>query len=139
MSDVTEHTVEVPILLEPEDEREPTMEVPVLLEPDAERRASHRKFFTVQAKVTVPGVQTLNGHTIDLSTGGIGVTVPFALQPGQDCELDLELEACGTTCAFHIGARVCYCVPRGREQFRAGMQFTQLDEATSALIAAAMR
>ena|SRR5262249_27922047 len=139
MSDVAEHTMEVPVLLDPEAEREPTVEVPVLLVPEAERRASHRKFFSVHARVTVPGVQTLNGHTIDLSTGGVGVTVPFALEPGQDCELDIELEACGTTCAFHIGARVCYCVPRGREHFRAGMRFTRLDEATTALIAAAMR
>jgi len=131
--------MEVPVLREPEVEREPTVEVPVLLEPEAERRASHRKVFSVQARVTVPGVQVLNAHTIDLSTGGVGVTMPFALEPGQDCVLDLALEACGTTGEFHIGARVCYCVPRGGKLFRTGMQFTKVDEATTALIAAAMR
>jgi hypothetical protein len=105
----------------------------------AERRIDGRKIISIRATVTVPGEEVLQGHTVDLSRGGAAITVPFELVPGQNCLIDLELEACGMTGAFHIPAQVCYCVPLDEVRFRAVVQFGQTDEATTALIAAVLK
>jgi hypothetical protein len=111
-----------------------------LVEPLArERRIDGRKMISIRATVTVPGEGVLQGHTVDLSHGGAAITMPFELAPGQNCLIDLELEACGMTGAFRIPAQVCYCVPLDEVRFRAGVQFGQTDDATSALIAAVLK
>jgi hypothetical protein len=104
-----------------------------------ERRIDGRKVISIRATVTVPGEGVLQGHTVDLSRGGAAITMPFSLAPGQDCLIDLELEACGMVSAFHIPAQVCYCVPLDGARFRAGVQFGQTDDTTTALIAAVLK
>jgi hypothetical protein len=93
----------------------------------------------MRAQVIVPGQHVLDGYTVDLSSGGVGITVPFELARGQECLVDLELAACGSSSAFHIDAVVRYCVPLGDNQFRAGMQIVRLSEAAAAFIAAALK
>jgi hypothetical protein len=104
-----------------------------------ERRIHFRKAVSIRAKISVPGQEVLVGHTVDLSRRGASITMPFALAAGQNCLIDLELEACGMTGAFQIPAQVRYCVPFGAEQFRTGVQFGQTDDATTALIAAVLK
>jgi hypothetical protein len=104
-----------------------------------ERRNYERKSVAIRANVTVPGVSVLPGHIIDMSRVGASITVPFELGHGQQCLIDLELEACGDVSDFHIQAEVRYCVPVSEGQFRAGLRFGETDAPTSALIAAILK
>jgi hypothetical protein len=104
-----------------------------------ERRSSQRKSVLIHAKVTVPGMSVLPGHTVDMSREGASLTVPFELAHGQLCLIDLELQVCGETSVFHIPAEVRYCVPMGKGRFRAGVRFGETDAATSAFIAAVLK
>jgi hypothetical protein len=104
-----------------------------------ERRSYERKSVAIHAKITVPGMSVLPGHTVDLSRAGASITLPFELANGQQCLIDLELQACGETKAFHIPAEVRYCVPMGANRFRAGVRFGETDAATGAFIAAILK
>jgi hypothetical protein len=104
-----------------------------------ERRSSERKSVAMHARVPVPGMSVLPGHTVDMSRAGASITVPFELAHGQQCLIDLELEACGERRAFHIQAEVRYCVLMNDGRFRAGLRFGETDAATSALIAAILK
>ena len=104
-----------------------------------ERRSYERKSVGIRAKITVPGMSVLPGHTVDLSRAGASITVPFELAQGQQCLIDLELQACGVISAFHIPAEVRYCVQMGKARFRAGVRFGETDAATSAFIAAILK
>ena len=69
-----------------------------------ERRNYERKSVSIRANVTVPGMSVLPGHTVDMSRVGASITVPFELAHGQQCLIDLELEACGDIQRFpHSG------------------------------------
>jgi hypothetical protein len=104
-----------------------------------ERRSDERKSVVIRARVTLPGMSVFPGHTVDLSRAGASITVPFELAQGQQCLIDLELQACGVTSAFHIPAEVRYCVQMGKARFRAGIRFGETDAATSAFIAAILK
>ena len=104
-----------------------------------ERRNYERKSVAIHARVTVPGMSVLPGHTVDMSRAGASLTMPFELAHGQQCQIDLELEACGEKREFHIQAEVRYCVPMSDGQFRAGVRFGETDAATSAFIAAILK
>lgn len=104
-----------------------------------ERRNYERKSIAIRAKVTVPGVSVLPAHLIDMSRAGASITVPFELAHGQQCLIDLKLEACGAISDFHIQAEVRYCVSMSDGRFRAGLRFADTDAATSALIAAILK
>jgi hypothetical protein len=104
-----------------------------------ERRNYERKSVTIRAKVTVPGMSILPGHTVDMSRAGASITMPFELAHGQQCLIDLEVQACGETSSFHIQAEVRYCVPMNDGRFRAGVRFAETDAATSAFIAAILK
>jgi hypothetical protein len=104
-----------------------------------ERRNYERKSVSIRAKVTVPGMSILPGHTVDMSRAGASITMPFELAYGQQCLIDMELQACGETMAFHIQAEVRYCVAMNNGRFRAGVRFGDTDAATSALIAAILK
>jgi PilZ domain-containing protein len=104
-----------------------------------DRRADSRKIFRVHAKITILGQGVLPGHTVDLSRKGASITLPFELAPGQDCQIELELQACGVTGVFQIPAQVRYCVRYGGSQFRAGLRFGETDAATTALIASILQ
>ena len=103
-----------------------------------ERREARRQSVGIRAKITVPGMSVLPAHTVDLSRGGASITLPFQLELGQKCLIDLELAACGRTSVFHIPAEIRYCVPMGTSRFRAGLRFGEVDAETDALIAAAL-
>jgi PilZ domain len=104
-----------------------------------DRRVDSRKMIRVRATITVPGQSVLLGHTVDLSRTGASITLPFELAPGQDCEIELELEACGVTGVFQIPAQVRYCMRFGGNEFRAGVRFGETDAATTALIASILQ
>jgi hypothetical protein len=106
--------------------------------PRVERRGGERTSILIRATVTVLGKSVLPGTTIDLSHAGASITLPYELAQGQQCHIDLQLQACGITGAFHIPAEVRYCVQVGKTRFRAGVRFGEMDAATAALIAAVL-
>jgi hypothetical protein len=104
-----------------------------------ERRNYDRKSVAIHARVTVPGKSVLPGHTVDMSRAGASITLPFELAQGQLCQIDLELQVCGESRAFHIPGEVRYCVSMAAGQFRAGVRFVETDAATSAFIASILK
>ncbi len=104
-----------------------------------ERRNHERRSVALHARVTAPGIAVLPAHTVDLSRSGASITLPFELAAGQLCLIDLELEVCGESRAFHIAAEVCYCVIMGEGRFRAGVRFGEIDAATAAFIASILK
>ena len=98
-----------------------------------ERRISPRKVVSLRARVVLPDDTTLDGHAVDLSRTGIGLASPRMLQAGQDCQLLIDLAACGEEIELKLAGRVCYC----REQagkFRAGLHFVGLDAYAARLL-----
>jgi PilZ domain len=104
-----------------------------------ERRIFERKSIAIHAQVTLPGMSVLPGHTVDISRAGASITVPFELAHGQQCLIDLQLQACGESSAFHIPGEVRYCVQMAKGRFRVGIRFGEIEPATSALIAAILK
>lgn len=104
-----------------------------------ERRKYEREFVAIHARVTVPGMSVLAGHTVDMSRAGASITLPFELAQGQVCLIDLELEVCGDSRTFHIPAEVRYCVIMAAGRFRAGVRFGEINAETSAFIASILK
>lgn len=104
-----------------------------------ERRNYDRTSVAIHARVTVPGMSVLPGHTVDMSRSGASITLPFELAQGQVCLIDLQLDVCGDSRTFHIPAEVRYCVTMAPGRFRAGVRFGEIDAATSAFIASIVK
>ena len=98
-----------------------------------ERRKQARRSVRLRALVLLPDDQLLNGHTIDLSVGGACLSAPHQLLVGDECRLQLELEAVGTKRRALLVSRVCYCVPQG-DGFRVGLQFVQVSPEDAQLL-----
>lgn len=93
-----------------------------------ERRAHARKPFSCTAYLRLPTQQVLEVHTVDLSSGGIGIVSPINAQPGWLCDISFNVtrEPSGVD---HVTAqgRVAYSVLSGREYgFLIGLQFVNL-------------
>lgn len=112
-----------------------TLEAPVLAEMsrEEEQRRDRRKLIRLRADVRLPGNSVLEGHTVDLSSRGVGILSPVSLSHGQDCTISLDLTACGENVALRLVGRVCYCMESGTE-YRVGLQFVQMDESTALLL-----
>jgi c-di-GMP-binding flagellar brake protein YcgR len=91
-----------------------------------ERRESPRKTLRLRAALRAPGRPTLNTNTLDISAGGVCVELPYGLDISTECEIDINLDACGTTHLIRLYGRVCYAVQMGERVFRTGMQFVRM-------------
>ena len=76
----------------------------------------------MRANVTFPGDLTLEAHIIDISLNGLRCRVPYALEPGQTCTVELNLKRFDSG---HVEMRTvvrnCEEAPEGR--FQAGLEF----------------
>lgn len=93
----------------------------------SDRRNSTRTCLQLQADVTLPGDLTIVGHTMDISPGGISLEVPYMLQDGQECLVELDLSALGGPAWAQLTAQVRHCAATQEGSFRAGLQFKDLD------------
>ncbi len=76
----------------------------------------------MRADVTLPGDLTLEAHTIDISLGGLSCRVPYALEMGQSCTVELDLKKFGSgRVEMQTIVRSCRQNPDGR--FEAGLEF----------------
>ena len=92
-----------------------------------ERRGKQRTRLHLKADVTLPGDLTIVGHTLDISSGGMSLDVPYQLQPGQRCEIELNLAKLGGPNWVQVIAEVRHCVSSEDGHFQAGLQFVDLD------------
>jgi len=99
-----------------------------------ERRSNTRRSLQLHADITLPGDLTIVGHTMDLSTGGASIQVPYMLEFGQECIIELDLSALGGPSWLQLRAEVRHCRQLSSEQYLAGLQFIDTDPAFSELL-----
>lgn len=104
-----------------------------------EQRRAPRRVLRLTARIALPDGVVLTGRTADISREGIGFFSPQSVSPGNDCALDIDLEACGTRVELHLLGRVCHCSKVAEDSYRVGMKFIRMDESTAAVLCAAMR
>jgi hypothetical protein len=57
----------------------------------AERRGRQRTHLQLKANLASPGDLTIVGHTLDMSSSGLILDVPYELEAGQRCAIELYL------------------------------------------------
>ncbi len=93
----------------------------------AERRIKRRTQLHLKADVTLPGDLTIVGHTVDISASGLSIDVPYQLEPGQHCEIELNFSRMGGPAWVQLSGEVRRCVEVDEGRFQAGLQFVDLD------------
>ncbi len=102
----------------------------------AERRTSTRKAMHIMADITLPGDLTIVGHTMDMSIGGLRAEVPYLLDAGQECIVELDLTHLGGPSYLKLTAEVRHCQDNGSGRFHAGMQFKNIDKLSAEILEA---
>jgi len=100
----------------------------------AERRTSSRKAMHIMADITLPGDLTIVGHTMDMSIGGLRAEVPYLLDAGQECIVELDLTHLGGPAYLKLTAEVRHCRDNGSGRFHAGMQFKNVDQEAASIL-----
>lgn len=101
-----------------------------------ERRGHIRRAFLILADVQIPGNPPLKAHTVNLSSGGLGLLSPVAVVIDQEVVVNIPFDVCGEQRSVVITGRVCYCTKQTDQHFRIGLQFVRQDADTAAFIAA---
>jgi c-di-GMP-binding flagellar brake protein YcgR len=99
-----------------------------------ERRVKPRTRLHIKADVTLPGDLTIVGHTLDISAGGMSLEVPYSLEPGQRCEIELNLAKLGGPSWVQVVAEVRHCTEVDNQCFEAGLQFVDMPVQTAELL-----
>lgn len=102
----------------------------------AERRTSARKAMYIMADITLPGDLTIAGHTMDMSIGGLRAEVPYMLDAGQECIVEIDLTHVGGPSYMKLTAEVRHCHDNGSGRIHAGMQFKNIDEEAAEILQA---
>lgn len=76
----------------------------------------------MRANVTLPGDLTLEAHTVDISLNGLSCRVPYALEPGQVCVIELDLKRFDSG-QVELQAAVRNCRESTEGKFLAGLEF----------------
>ena len=100
----------------------------------AERRLTPRRPMHIMADITLPDKLTIVGHTMDMSIGGLRAEVPYMLDPGQECIIELDLTHLGGPSYLKLTAEVRHCRDNGSGRMHAGMQFRNIDPETADIL-----
>lgn len=76
----------------------------------------------MRANVTLPGDLTLEAHTIDMSLQGLSCRVPYVLETGQLCTIELDLKRHGGSWV-ELQTIVRSCRPNADGKYQAGLEF----------------
>ena len=96
------------------------------------RRLPTLSFISTENKRVAPRKTTATGPgyaangQVDISKGGVCVEIPYVLDVTTECEIDINLDACGTTYLIRLYGRVCYSVQMAERVYRTGMQFIRM-------------
>jgi hypothetical protein len=98
-----------------------------------ERRRAKRADLRMRANVTLPGDLTLESHTIDISLNGLGCRVPYALELGQSCTIELDLKKFGLD-LLELQTVVRSCRQNSDGKYQAGLEFLDPPETITAML-----
>ena len=105
----------------------------------SERRTTARKLTRLTAVLELPGVAPLAVRTVEVSVGGVALSCPVNLKPGQTCEVSIALPALPRQPMATLRGVITYCVLSQRDGgFRVGVQFQALSSAAQERIQAFM-
>jgi hypothetical protein len=99
-----------------------------------DRRTKQRTRLQLKADVTLPGDLTIVGHTLDISSSGLSLDVPYQLEAGQRCEIELNLSKVGGPKLVRVMGEVKRCILSDEGHFQAGLPFVDLDAQLAELL-----
>lgn len=105
--------------------------------PQRELRQSKRRELLGNAIFIALDVKSRLAATLDLSTGGLSLTLPQPLTIGQACAITFDVPSDTQKQRALISGRVASCVPSG-ETYRIGIRFVQADAVSKQLIQTAV-
>jgi hypothetical protein len=76
--------------------------------------------------------------TIDISTGGLSLTVPQAMEIGQACAISFDVPGKQSKQRTLIRGTVASCVAKGADGYRIGVHYVEPDPVSKQLIQAAV-
>jgi hypothetical protein len=96
-----------------------------------DRRYAPRVAEQCTASVELPNRRRIQGETVDVSSAGICLTLPEALEPGHQYRFHIDRRVNQKKRRIDVIGRVCFCISRG-DQFRIGIHCPDLDTAEDA-------
>lgn len=91
-----------------------------------DRRYSVRIPEQCAASVILPNRRRVKGETVDLSSAGVCLTLPQALELGHEYEFHIDRRINEQQAqSIDVIGRVCFCISRG-DQFRVGVHCPDL-------------
>ncbi len=106
---------------------------------DIEQRVRPRRPIRVNALVSVTGMLLMTVRTIDISEGGLCLSMPRPLTVGQKCNVTFELIKNGKKGRVTAQGKIIYCILNSQDGFKTGLQFTEVDPTSAGLISQFMR
>jgi c-di-GMP-binding flagellar brake protein YcgR len=98
-------------------------------------RSEERKRLHCPITVLFRDAPALTGKAIDISSKGISMVLPEALEQGKECLVTFEATVAGNKYKVAVRANPVYSIYSG-DSFRTGFKFERVDEATSTSIRA---
>lgn len=80
----------------------------------------------------------MRGRAKDLSLGGVGLQLTDQVATGIHCSVMFEAPLNGNMVKVSATAKVIYCILRGTDDYRVGLQFVHLDAANNKTLAELM-
>jgi len=103
----------------------PRYELPLACNADEKRRAKRHQLRS-RALIGIQGQPSLRGNMIDVSNGGISVSLPVALPAGTECMVFFTIVLEDQLIAVSGHGKITHCICSG-DGFRIGMRFSTQD------------
>lgn len=100
----------------------------ILTMPGAERRKSLRKRLHRRVSVGQSQGTNMQGHTVEISNGGLALLLPSALASGEVCAIRFDMPVNGEMLRIAGVGTVVNCSLSGFDGFRVGMRFAVRDQ-----------
>ena len=91
------------------------------------RRRTKRHPLRTRALVGVPGKSAIRGYIVDISAGGLSVSLPVATGIGTECMMFFTVVVEGQVIAVSGRGKVVNCTCTSSDGFRIGMRFQAQD------------
>jgi hypothetical protein len=101
-------------------------------------RKSVRKVLLSHAIFVSQKLRLKSAVTIDISTGGLSLTIPEKLEVGQACAISFDVPGKQSKQRTLIRGTIASCVSKGDEGYRIGVHYVESDPVSKQLIKAAV-
>ena len=110
-------------------------------QPDGERRQVERKPLSVRVRMALQGKPEMEVRSVDISVGGMSLTLDINLVPGTPCQLSFSMQLPnGDIHKIQAEAAVAHCTYSSkRSGFVTGVQFKRISSDAQALVARYMK